>query len=119
MTQKQILCHTLSHNPRAWLKECIVSDVSIRRSARAQAAAGQQQFQQIANHCWLTAAARARRAKPNEYSWSRMFDLEQNLQHQSTRLNQNCRARRTEKSGSLFLNKCEIIFFAVLASQFE
>jgi hypothetical protein len=69
-----------------------VSDVSSRRSARAQAAAGQQQFQQIANHCWLTAIAVVwlPHAKPNECSWSRMFDLEQNLQHQSTCLNQNC-----------------------------
>jgi hypothetical protein len=80
----------------------VTTHVSSRRSAHAQAAAGQLQFQQIANHCWLTAAAVVcvRRDKPNEYSWSRMFDLEQNLQHQSTCLNQNCR----EKSGSLYLN---------------
>ena len=68
----------LIHNTRVWLQRCIVSDVSSMRSARAQAAEGQQKFQQIANHCWLTAAAvvRVRQAKPNEYSWSRIFFAE-------------------------------------------
>ena len=93
----------LSVTTGAWLQKCIMSEVSSRSSARAQAAAGQQQ---IANHCWLTAAAVVciRRDKPNEYRWSKVFDLEQNLQHQSTCLNQKCTDRSTEKSGSLYLN---------------
>ena len=133
-----ILCHTLSHNTRAWLQKYIVSEVSSRRSARAQAAAGAQlvhrqqqalssctgssrrsaraqaaaglqQFQQNANHCWLTAAAVVRvwQAKPNEYSWSRMFDLEKNYQHVSIRIVQP----EEQKRVSLYLNKCQIIFF--------
>ena len=102
MTQT-IFSVTLSHNIIAGLQKCIVSDVSSRRSALAQAAA-------TSKHCWLTAAAvvRVRQAKPNEYSWSHMFDLEQNLQHQSTSLHLNCTAKSTEKSGSLYLNNCQI-----------